>query len=63
MTAPQPLRFGFRRRCAWCFVELRGWQLNLCRRCGRHVRAGHPSPPCPLGSRVDEAPDDLPRLT
>jgi hypothetical protein len=56
MTAPSPLRFGFRRRCAWCGVVLRGWQLNCCRRCKRAV-VYSPSPWCVSGSRWDAEPD------
>jgi hypothetical protein len=54
---------GFRRRCAWCGVQLRGWQLNLCRLCGPRAKgsagiylsAG--GPPCAQGSRWDATPD------
>jgi predicted RNase H-like HicB family nuclease len=56
MTAPSSLRFGFRRRCAWCGVVLRGWQLNCCRRCKRAVDYS-PSPWCGSGSRWDAEPD------
>jgi hypothetical protein len=51
-----PLRFGFRRRCAWCGVVLRGWQLNLCRRCKRAV-VYSPSPWCVQASRWEADPD------
>jgi hypothetical protein len=55
---------GFRRRCAWCGVQLRGWQLNLCKLCGPRAKgsagiylsAG--GPPCSQGARWDEKPDD-----
>jgi hypothetical protein len=58
-----PLRFGFRRRCAWCGVVLRGWQLNLCRLCKRpatgdagvYLQGG--GPPCPPASRWEAEPD------
>lgn len=57
------LLLGFRRRCAWCGVQLRGWQLNMCRGCKAHtadagiyLQSG--GPPCPHGSRWDAAPDD-----
>jgi hypothetical protein len=55
-------RFGFRRRCAWCGVALRGWQLNLCRTCKTAVLALPvagmlDSPPCPHASRWDDEPD------
>ena len=63
MTAPQSL--GFRRRCGWCAVQLRGWQLNLCRRCkaassdaGIYLQGG--GPPCGHGSRFDAYPDARP---
>lgn len=49
------LAYGFRRRCSWCHVVLRGWQLNMCRGCRRHV--GSDTPPCRMGSRAYEAPD------
>lgn len=49
--------FGFRRRCGWCGVVLRAWQLNLCRVCRFYVRYDHPSPPCVSGSRWDAQPD------
>ena len=59
------LRFGFRRRCAWCGVVLRGWQLNRCRRCktkgtdaGPGLQGG--GPPCPPGARWDAEPDERP---
>jgi hypothetical protein len=32
-----PNHTGFRRRCGWCAVELRWWQLNLCRTCKQDV--------------------------
>lgn len=48
---------GFRRRCAWCAVALRGWQLNLCRLCKRAVRLDAPGPPCGQLSRADSDPD------
>lgn len=51
------LRFGFRRRCAWCGVVLRGWQLNLCRLCGPKAKHELGGPPCQSGSRWDAEPD------
>lgn len=57
MTVKRPEEYGFRRRCAWCGVVLRGWQLNRCRRC----KAGGldiPSPWTPSMSRVDAIPDE-----
>jgi len=57
MSTDNPLTFGFRRRCGWCGVVLRAWQLNLCRQCKAHVRIDCPSPPCGHLSRVDEAAD------
>lgn len=59
MTTTEP-RFGFRRRCGWCGVQLRGWQLNLCRLC-RPAALYSPSPPCLHGSRWD-APADARRV-
>lgn len=57
-----PLRFGFRRRCGWCGVVLRGWQLNLCRRCkertqdaGLYLQSGGPW--CSSQSRWEDEPD------
>lgn len=55
------LGLGFRRRCAWCGVVLRGWQLNLCRTCGPAVREPIVrSSPCGQASRWEEAPDTFP---
>ena len=51
-----PLRFGFRRRCAWCGQVLRGWQLNRCRMCKRAIRSS-PLPPCTSASRWHAEPD------
>lgn len=45
------------RRCNWCGVELRWWQINHCRRCGQAVRLNEPGPPCKSGSRWYEDPD------
>ena len=50
------LRVGFRRRCAWCGVVLRNWQLNRCRMCKRHILYSN-SPPCLHGSRWEAEPD------
>jgi hypothetical protein len=55
-TQGASLRFGFRRRCAWCGVALRGWQVNCCRRCKRAVKFS-PSPWCVSASRWTAAPD------
>lgn len=58
---------GFRRRCAWCGVQLRGWQLNKCRECGLrtgdcgiYLQSG--GPPCHEQSRWGAEPDDWPRF-
>lgn len=56
-----PLRFGFRRRCAWCGVVLRGWQLNLCRRCKSCVGQMYGGPWCMSRSRWEEQPDERKR--
>jgi hypothetical protein len=56
-ASTSPLRFGFRRRCAWCGVVLRGWQLNLCRLCGPKAKCEAGGPPCQSGSRWDAEPD------
>lgn len=50
----------FRRRCGWCAVPLRAWQLNLCQTCKPAV-LGSPSPPCGEGARWAEKPDARPR--
>jgi hypothetical protein len=51
---------GFRRRCGWCGVQLRWWQLNLCRVCRIYgVVLDMPSPPCLQRSRWDAAPDGM----
>jgi hypothetical protein len=56
-------RHGFRRRCSWCGVVLRGWQLNSCRTCKAAIGSvglpgrGLGSAPCPHGSRWDAEPD------
>lgn len=46
-------RLGHRRRCSWCGVKLRGWQLSMCRLCG----GADDRAPCFHGSRWDEQPD------
>lgn len=46
-----------RRRCWWCAVTLRWWQLNSCRRCKRALIAAHVGPPCPSRSRWYADPD------
>lgn len=54
--------YGFRRRCGWCGVTLRGWQLNLCRRCKSAVKempGRLTSPPCKSQSRWEETPDSM----
>jgi hypothetical protein len=48
---------GVRRRCFWCGVKLRAWQLNACRQCRRAHRNNAPSPPFPRASRWDDPPD------
>lgn len=50
---------GFRRRCCWCAVQLRGWQLNACRGCKRAI-VYSPSPAFPSRSRWDAEPDSFP---
>lgn len=50
---------GFRRRCAWCGVQLRWWQLNLCKMCRFYVIYDHPSPPCSQKSRWNALPDGI----
>lgn len=45
-----------RRRCFWCVVELRWWQLNACRRCKESI-TWHGWPWTGRGSRVDADPD------
>ena len=57
MSGESPLRFGFRRRCAWCGVVLRGWQLNCCRRCKERVSLIWGDPWCPHASRWNAEPD------
>lgn len=57
-----PVSYGFRRRCSWCGVVLRGWQLNKCQLCRQAMREpGLPrlsQPPCPQASRWDAHPDE-----
>lgn len=54
------MNLGFRRRCGWCGVQLRGWQLNLCRYCKLKVESpAVVSAPCPQGSRWDAEPDRI----
>lgn len=53
-----PLELGFRRRCGWCFVPLRAWQMNLCRLCKMAVKWDAPSAPCLQGSRSESSPDE-----
>lgn len=62
MSAESSLRFGFRRRCAWCGLVLRGWQLNMCRGCkartndaGIYLQSGGPR--CSAGAMWDAEPD------
>jgi hypothetical protein len=62
VTGARPLVLGFRRRCAWCGVQLRGWQLNMDRACklrtgdaGLYLQCG--GPPCGQGARWDDEPD------
>ena len=52
------MSLGFRRRCGWCGVQLRWWQLNLCRTCGLRVN-DFGSPPCSEGHRWDAEPDTI----
>jgi hypothetical protein len=51
----------FRRRCAWCGVVLRGWQMNRCRRCAIAIRSEprHPGTGlwCSHASRWEAEPD------
>lgn len=58
---PFPPVFGFRRRCAWCGVQLRAWQVNTCKGC-RGAILSQASSPCPHGSRWDAPPDGLEHL-
>lgn len=58
VVATTPLRFGFRRRCGWCGVVLRGWQLNLCRRCKERVSLSWADPWTVSKSRWDDQPDE-----
>jgi hypothetical protein len=66
MTTPS---LPFRRRCGWCGVRLRAWQLNLCRicrpratgDCGIYLSSG--GPPCSHGARWDAEPDRFGRKT
>lgn len=53
------MNLGFRRRCGWCGVQLRGWQLNLCHRCKLTLNNDIASAPCPKGSRWDAEPDRI----
>lgn len=53
----RPLEFGFRRRCAWCGVTLRAWQLNQCRHC-KLINTYGVGPWCVQGSRWDEQADE-----
>lgn len=54
---------GWRRRCSWCGVQLRGWQLNLCQLCkpratgdaGIYLQSG--GPPCGQAARWTDVPD------
>lgn len=50
-------KYPFRRRCGWCGVPLRGWQLNLCQLCAPNVRDNWPSPPCGQAERWTDVPD------
>ena len=60
-TATAAAQYGFRRRCAWCGVVLRGWQLNLCRVCKVAVNRDSPLPPVRHRSRWDAEPDQWQR--
>lgn len=53
----EPVELGFRRRCGWCGIVLRAWQLNLCRTCRPYVVLDMPSPPVGHLSRLDAEPD------
>lgn len=56
-------RIGIFRRCGWCSVRLRWWQLRMCRHCRRRAvwAAEEPEegtqPPCTHASRWHEEPD------
>lgn len=52
-----PPTLGFRRRCSWCGVQLRGWQMNLCRLCKTPAVMPYAGPPCRRASRWGAAPD------
>jgi hypothetical protein len=45
------------RRCGWCGVMLRWYQINFCRVCAFHLRYDMSSPPCEQASRWNSAPD------
>lgn len=50
-----------RRRCGWCGVRLRWWQVNLCRVCRIYTQVGRGiSRSCREGARWDAAPDRRP---
>lgn len=56
---------GFRRRCGWCGVHLRAWQVNLCRACkprtgdcGIYLQSG--GAPCGEAERWYAEPDGPP---
>jgi hypothetical protein len=62
------LELGFRRRCSWCGVQLRGWQVNLCQLCGPrtgdagiYLQSG--GPPCGQAARWNEPPDQSKTVT
>lgn len=48
-----PHAFPLRKRCGRCGVQLRRWQLDLCRSCRMTVQWGS------RGSRWDASPDGM----
>ncbi len=51
----------FVRRCGWCGVRLRRWQVNLCQLCGPAVRSSDfRTSPCTEGSRWNHPMDRWP---
>jgi hypothetical protein len=48
----------FGRRCGWCAVQLRWWQLNNCRKCKAAINEPiFRTSPCRMGERLRELPD------
>lgn len=58
LGARDEIRAARNRRCGWCAVRLRWWQLHWCRRCALGLADKHGfSPPCLSGARLRERPD------